>query len=448
MTNRAKSAVALLLTQLVSVPAFAQPKPFIVKDARNTFTFDHLALRGKTDTPVVLEIGHGEFFQVLVTNTDPRLFEYSIAATADEQGPLTSSFEPGAEGVPASPDSWASVTQRHDKHFNRYRVTISAVAAQAGATITARKAANTKLQTLGVEARFDETNETAAPLLYPVAFDLWVSTRPEWKVSFSGGVAFSGLTDHKFFIKTAADGKKTVEEDTGARDRTRHDVIALANVYFDHQFGRGLMFGAAFGVGDNGGSTPRYFAGPSIVLGRHFIVTAGATLGSVATLPVGQSLHEAPGGGDNTLTNLGRRYQRGFFTALAFTFISKETEFRNGFTSSTTTGVQGAAAQSPAAGGKGLAGEYETADNKIEKVEIADVKGKPTLTLTLDADTAAKFATVLGKKSAIVLEKKTDTTFENGDDKATFTTSGDTTTLEFKHGTTTIVTASKKKSGA
>jgi hypothetical protein len=445
VTNRSKFVVALLLAQFAPLLAFAQGKPVITKNARNTFTFNHLALRGATDAPFVLEIGDGEFFQVLITNTDPRLFRYSIAATADEEGPLTSSFEPGANGIPARHDSWASVTQRHDKHFNRYRVTISPVAAQAGATVATRQAANSKLRTLGMEPRFDETEKTVAPLLYPVAFDLWVSTRPEWKVSFSGGVAFSGLTDHKFFIKTT-DAKKTVEEDTAARDRTRHDVIALANVYFDHQYGRGLMFGAAFGVGDNGGSTPRYFVGPSVVLGRNFIFTAGTTFGSIATLPVGQLLHDAPINGDNTLNNLGSRYQHGFFAALAFTFIDKETEFRNGFTSSTTTGAESAAPS--AATANDLTGEYKTVDNKIEKVEIADVKGKTAMTLTLDAETAAKFATELGNKSAITLEKKTDVTFENGDDRATFAISGDTTTLEFKHGTTTIVSASKKKSSA
>jgi hypothetical protein len=440
-------ALTSLIVAVVT-PVYAQTtKPAVVKDSRNTFTFDHLALRGETDAPMVLEVGDGDFFQVLITHTDPTLFKYSISATQDEAGPLTTTFEPDANGVQAHPDSWASVTHRHDKHFNRYRVTISEIAAQAAATTDTKKSANSTLQqTLGITTPvFDESDGRPVKLLHSVAFDLWVTTRPEWKVSFSGGVAVSSLTDHKFFVKTDDTGRKTVEEDTNGRDAVRHDVIALANLYFDHQYWRGLMFGTAFGIGDTGNSTPRYYVGPSIVLGRNFIFTAGATFGSVAMLPSGQTLHEAPTS-DNVLNNLGSRYQRGYFGSIAFAFIDKETEFRNGFTSSTTTGSGSAPSGAGAsANGNALSGTYQTSDKKDEKVEIATANGKTTMTLTIDADTAKQFATALENRSAITMEKKNDTTYQTGDDTAIFTTSGDTTTLQFKHGQTTIVTASKKK---
>ncbi len=444
--NRWQCMLSCLLAA-VATPVLAQSvKPPIVKDARNTFTFDHLALRGQSDAPFVLEIGDGEFFQVIITHTDPTIFKYSVSATQDEQGPLTSTFEPDATGVQAHPDSWVSVTQRHDKHFSRYRVTISEITSQTAATTEAKKDANTKLQTMGVTTPvFEEGDGRPVKLLHPVAFDVWVTTRPEWKVNFSGGVAISSLTDHKYFVKTDDAGKKTIEEDTDGRDTVRHDVIALANLYFDHQYRRGLMLGATFGIGDNGGSMPRYFIGPSIVLGKNFIFTAGATFGSVATLPVGQALHQAPINGDNTLNNLGSSYQHGYFASIAFAFINKETEFRNGFTSSTTTGAGTAAAASPAST---VAGNYQTSDNKQEKVEIATVNGKTTMTLTVDADTAKKFETELAHKSAITLQNKNETTYENGDDVVTFTTSANAVTLDFKHGTTPIVSASKKKRGA
>src|SRR6266545_5259589 len=101
---------------------------------------------------------------------------------------------------------------------------------------------------------------------------------------------------------------------------------------------------------------------------RNFICTAGATFGSVATLPVGQVLHELPINGDNTLVRWAAVTSAGSLPASHLRLSAKKLNSRTGFASSTTTGAP-AAAGVPAA-----------------------------------ADALAE----LGNRSAITLEKKSD----------------------------------------
>ncbi len=282
---------------------------------------------------------------------------------------------------------------RHDQHFAKYRVSITFIdgVSEAPGRPQTKPTGAPPPPVLGETSRAAGVAQTGQ-LLYPVSFDLWVMTRPGWKVSFSGGVSFSNLTDQKFYIKTDEAGKKTVEEDLNTRDTVRHDIVALANVYFDRQYFRSLMFGVAFGLGDNGSSNPHYFVGPSVVLGRSFIFTAGMAFGSVATLPAGQALHQSPLNGDNTLTSLGSRYQRGFFAGIAFGFVPRESEFKGGFSSATVTAPAAATApgNGPALAAADLPGDYSNGTLK-ETVALGPKKdGKDTLTITLDDTSKAK----------------------------------------------------------
>lgn len=417
--------IVMLLTTSIAMPASAGQSSSTERTPRNTLEFDHLRLRGVTDDPVALEIGDGDLFQVVVTNTDPRLFKYTISATQDETLP-SSSLAADATPVTARIDGRANLTMRHDRHFSRYRVTISAlpgVIPERVATVIG--GTGNRPSVAGGTKTTEPAGEFETAALYPVSFDVWVLTRPEWKVSISGGVAFSGLTDRKFFIKTAADGAKTVEEDVAARDSTRQDIVALANVYFDHQFKRGLMLGAAFGIGQNSGGAPRYYVGPSVVLGRNFVFSGGIAFGSVAAPPVGQSLGRAPVNGDNTLTSLGSRFGRGGFFSLAFTFVNKDAEFKNAFSSTTTTTGEGIAALSIA----DLEGDYVegTAVKATVKATKADGKARLPLTVTFADKTTVEltdtngvwhYASKDGKKEAKFSGKKGDLTLQYLEDGA------------------------------
>ena len=412
-------------------------RPSIPKSKDNTFVYDHQALTAEHDGPFAIMAGDGDVFQVLVTHTDPTLFDYTISATQEEAGTLASTLGVEGTAIPANPTGRASVTMRHDRHFGRYRVTIAA-AGQAR-TPPKRAAATTPRGTapLGEPQRAEAEKEGALPEgLYPVSFDLWVITKPAWAYNVTGGVAFSGLTDHKYFLQTDSAGKKTVEEDTAAMDRTRHDVIALANIYYDRQYFGALTLGAAFGIGDNGGANPRYFIGPSLVLGKNLVFTAGMTFGNVAGLPVGQSLHAAPINGDNTLTTLGSRYEHGAFFGVSFGFINREPDFKGGFSSSTTAGTAAPGGTGAAAS---LAGTYQSADAKTATVALST--DTATLTLTLSAEDA----TALKIDKLITLKKVSDTKYSNDHYEIAFqTAAGKKTSFQLSHDGTLALTAEKK----
>jgi hypothetical protein len=390
-------------------PPTATPQPIIRRDNRNTFVFDHLRLQASVaGTPFALEIGDGEIFQVLVIHTDASQFSYSIAATQDQTGPLTSTLLPGPAGVTPGRDDTVSLTMRHDQHFNRYRVTIAGLAAAGQPATPAAPATKEAFRTEVPSPNAPKQQQAEQqPQLYPIAFDLWVITRPQWKVTFSGGLALSTLSDQKFFISTDSSGNKKVQEDTASEEKIRHDVIALANIYFEHQYFRSLTFGAAVGIGDNGGSTPRYFIGPSVTVGGNLILTGGLTFGSIATLPVGQQLNQAPINGDNTLNALGSRFKHGLFFGAAFTFVDTTSAFKGAFSSSSTTPAP-ASTPAPGAGGTpatpaavtldALVGNYLTTDSpgKAEQLSATTSGGKAALplTLTLDTDTAKALANV------------------------------------------------------
>jgi hypothetical protein len=235
-------------------------------------------------------------------------------------------------------------------------------------------------------------------------------------------------------VKTAADGKETVEEDIDSRDQTRHDIVALANVYFDHQYARALMFGAAFGVGQNSSGAPRYYLGPSVVLWRNFVFSGGLALGSVATLPSGQALGQAPFNGDNTLTTLGSRLGRSAFFSVAFTFINRESEFASAFGATS----EAAGAGLPALAATDTPGDYQDENGAVKaKVAVQTGDGKTTIVLTLtDGNVEVKLPTEKGPL---------DYTTSDGTKEAKFSGTADAVVLQYSEEGIVKLTLKKTK---
>lgn len=312
----------------------ADPKTGIAVRAtpRNTLVFDHYRLVATKRELHVLEVEDGGYLQVRFVCTDPRKFNYTITAHTDEQ--QKTAAQGVAESVETNELSHASLTMRHSKLFTRYRVEIS-LRDDLKLPAAARIAPGT-----GRGFELLSPRKAGAYILYSTFFDLWVNTRPEWTVDFSGGIAFTGLRGHEYFIKTdtkgtadGADDVKTVEEDVAARPSFRPDIIALANVR--HPRARGL--GMSFGVGLNNDADPKYFLGLSYLLGGKFILNGGWAGGKINELPVGQELHKAPINGDNTLTTPAGRFRNAFYFGIGFTFINREDQFKGAFAAAQKT---------------------------------------------------------------------------------------------------------------
>ena len=411
----------LVMCNPTNVRAGTKDKPATKQTLDNTLTFDHLTLRFEKDAFAALEVEAGQLFQVVISETDPTLFRYTITAVPDESTPEVS-FSPTATPVVAKPYGQVRLTMRHDQHFSRYRVTIALIpGVNAKPVGEGPKSSATTPRTANAPGSHpSQPGEppTGEQVLFPVTFDVWVLTKPEWKVSVSGGVGFSGLVDKKYFIKTDDAGKKTVEEDVNSADTVRTDIVALANVYFDHQYRRMLMFGAAFGIGQSSGGAPRYYLGPSVVLGRNFVFSGGVAFGSVATLPTGQTLSQPPINGDNTLSSLGSRVGKSGFFSVAFTFINKESEFTDAFSS--TTQAEGAGVVALTLGD--LKGDFEAEGTTIT-VDVAAKDGKPALPVTLK----------IGDANVVLLKEKAplDYTTEDGKKEAKFSGTPDEVTMEY-----------------
>lgn len=377
-----------------TVPEVIQPSAIL--------TFDHYKLTivdspGKQ--PLVLTVKDGEHFAVKVIETDNRLFNYTITAdTAAQPQATTTTVDSGSATTDSltGPHSSAIVPMIHSSHFVRYRFQISLKTTTPNGIPEAKpKGAETGGAVGGQEG---PTVKEPPFALYATSFDVWVKTKQDFQVSFNGGVAFSNLRDHKYFIKTApptsptAVAVKTVEEDTSAQDQFRPDVVIFANVRNPGRlYGVGMSFG--FGIGDS--SNPRYFVGPSWIFGKNFILNAGWTGGKVAVLPTGQAISQPPVNGDNTLNQLGSRFQNGFYAGIGFVFDAKQqTDFLGplaaGQSSQDSSKPQDKAAPAlPAAADLSkYIGSYAT-ESGADKVEVTFAGGKLTTTFNGTGKTGA-----------------------------------------------------------
>jgi hypothetical protein len=355
-----------------------EDSPPFERTRRNTLIFDHLALRATDAAPYVLKVKDRDYFQVIFANTDPRKFRYTISVT-EETETDTSSFEAGkAVETLFGNLTDISVTMQHDQHFQRYRVGVGLLPGVTTDPLREQAAEVSRRPASDVFRRTErsETDSTQPVSLHEISFDLWVETERTWQLSFSGGTAFSRLTNDNFYIKTdtkgtatADDDVKTVEQDESVTDQFRPDIIALTNLS-NAQWGG---FGVAFSVGLNNDADPRYFVGPSYLLGGRFILHGGWAGGKVRTLPPGQAIGGAPIAGDNTLQTGATRFKRAWYIGLAFTFINREDQFKGAFTAKTEGEKKGTPQPdaSPDVPRDAFVGSYEGEDANKTSISVA-----------------------------------------------------------------------------
>jgi hypothetical protein len=301
----------------------------------NTFEFNHRELSASRGRLYVLRVDDGGYFQILFTCTAPSFFNYSVTGDPGAQ-PASTDAAPLADSVMVTgPLTIRGITMRHDARFLRYRVSArlrEGVQSVSSGAAGAARGISEEIPPLAKPPGDPRASDSTPPpaQLFAVSFDVWVVTKPEWRLSIIGGAAVSSLVDTKYAIATDAQGAKIFVESPTGQSSHATDVMALANTYYSQTFWRTLNFGAAFGFG-SGGTSPRFFLGPSVIFGKYFVFTGGWSIGSVAAPPLGQELSKAPVNGDNTLNSLTRRVIARPFFGIGFTWIDRRDQFAAAF---------------------------------------------------------------------------------------------------------------------
>ncbi|MFP3940469.1 MAG: hypothetical protein ACLF0P_09195, partial [Thermoanaerobaculia bacterium] len=269
----------------------------------------------------------------------------------------------------------------------------------------------------GLKAQNRDVPEELEPVyLYSYTFPVWVKT-VRWKLTYSGGLAFSDLRDRKFFVQTDDQGTDATDDDVqrvlrerDAEGDSRPDLVLFANLVTpdagwwagrsaheatkkhreteDPESGGqgtkccrwrralGGRLGLAFGLGLNGDGKTRYFFGPSWTIGRkrHFVAIAGWTGGEVDRLPGKQTLG-APPVDANVLNELNSSFEHGFFAGLTFSFNSRqEPDELNAILNGKAGPTDTEKAAKPGAGKQQLA-EPQTEDDDEEAEPEGDETG-------------------------------------------------------------------------
>ncbi len=155
--------------------------------------------------------------------------------------------------------------------------------------------------------------------LFPVT-EILVVPKIEWSTVFSGGLAFSSLTNNKYSLHADTAGTSfEVRREKGSEDIVSAGAAAFATVTrSDWNITPRLHWGLSFGIGVNTGSKIEYYTGPSLLAGS-FVITAGFNVGTTDVLPSG--VHK----GDtvtqsNALGTMGSKTGVGAVIAFTFTF--------------------------------------------------------------------------------------------------------------------------------
>ena len=385
---------------------------------KNTFVFDHQIL-STPERPefFVLEVGHGDEFQVVFLNTAPGRFNYSIAADRSAEPEGVTSRTGDRVLVPLTEITDTSITMRHHRAFTRYRVEVKLKTASDAAVVTP----SVTTSTIPPEVLADfpgttprpESQDVTAITLYEVEFDLWVRTSPSWTVRMNGGMAFHGLKQPIFSIKTSTDAEgketKTVESD-GFEGRPQIDALAIVNIFHER-----WRFGPAFGFGGQGDDLRAYLGG-TVNLFNFAWFTTGAVFGKVNVLPTGQALHEKPIN-DNVLANLRQDPDWSWYFGFTLDFLPKtKDDFVTAFSSGTKT--KDATAVSPAV--TALAGTYWSGDKeytvaasgagvtlKGDEVNLAFPKRTDLTFTTEDGSQSLVFELAADKKTPVKITLKT-----------------------------------------
>ena len=367
--------------------------PSVPRSDDNTFVFNHRDLAAEGNPLYVLRVDDGAHFQVLFKCTAPAFFTYTITGDPAAQPDSASGATLPESAIVNVSLTTRGVTMRHDARFLRYHVTARVREGLRQPTsgtkvVNAGPGAPPPPPPLPVQPGVVPPPPPPPPPppvgvvpevtpkepavtqreLYSVAFDVWVITKPEWRLGVIAGVATNTLVDTKYAIKTDDKGVKTFQEDA-TRDSRHIDMMAMANVYYSQTFLRTFNLGLAFGIGTSG-SSPRLFFGPSVVFGKYFVLNAGWAIGSVSAPPLGQDLGKPPVNGDNTLNSLSSRVAGGQYIGIGFTWIDRHDQF--------------ASALSAAASASGAVGSCVTSV-KPDTITFDATGKKPSDKITVEA---------------------------------------------------------------
>lgn len=325
------------------------------KGRLDVVVFDHAAGRLVWPQPAQLWVRDGDPFVVVVKNTHPYAFTYSssvVASDAAAGGPGQVVGEPIT--VENEDGSTVCVSFRFVEGFPLHKIEIAGSAAwtaaaakvlEDAATKNPAKAARFKMfqintpEALRALAAAEEVGESAVVaaaakkgVLYPYSFPVWVRDSRA-QLGFATGLAFSDVTSDRFYVETDDQGTaETVDDEQrvlaeSSSDDFRPDLMAYASITAPRTpkwWGAGGRLGMTVGLGIGDGGDPRYFLGPSWLIGDRFLVAAGAFGGKVDRLPAGQREGEAPINGANTLSQLGKGFERGWAVGVAWRFGSSD----------------------------------------------------------------------------------------------------------------------------
>ncbi len=328
------------------------------KGRLDVVVFDHAAGELVWPQPAQLWVRDGDPFVVVVTNTHPYAFTYSSSVVASD----AAAGGPGqVVGKPVKVDNAAGATIcvsfRFVEGFPLHKIEISGSAAWSKAgeeklvAALAKAVGDVRLHSRimaiqvdpwllpevqeeskdpDVSAALRAAGETA--VLYPYSFPVWVRDSRA-QLGFATGLAFSDVTSDRFFIETddqdtaeTADDEQRVLAESSSDD-FRPDLMAYASITAPRTpkwWGAGGRLGMTVGLGIGDGGDPRYFLGPSWLIGDRFLLAAGAFGGKVDRLPAGQREGEAPINGANTLSQLGKGFERGWAVGVAWRFGSSD----------------------------------------------------------------------------------------------------------------------------
>lgn len=327
------------------------------KGRLDVVVFDHAAGELVWPQPAQLWVRDGDPFVVVVTNTHPYAFTYSSSVVASD----AAAGGPGqvvGERVTVKEEDGVTVcvSFRFVEGFPLHKMEISGSAAWTAAAAAVLEKAATDTDDPMAAARFKvfrmnprealkvfESGEAVGAdavvadaakkgVLYPYTFPVWVRDSRA-QLGFATGLAFSDVTSDRFFVETDDQGTAETTDDEqrvlaeSSSDDFRPDLMAYASITAPRTptwWGAGGRLGVTVGLGIGDGGDPRYFLGPSWLIGDRFLVAAGAFGGKVDRLPAGQREGEAPINGANTLSQLGKGFERGWAVGVAWRFGSSD----------------------------------------------------------------------------------------------------------------------------
>lgn len=343
---------------------------------RDTAIFDHGKGELVWPNPAKLVVRDGDVFVIVFLHTDSTHFDYGISPLTPDATKAGFAAKAGTDFVVTRRHDRVCLSWKFDKTFPLYqvsitrRVTDAAVGSstpneekaleeeRAAATDSeaqsylsrvtsfsdfttlmtdpevpdsvkqSLRAAESRARQRLAELSREHLEDNKPRQLYPYVFPLWVQAA-DATVYFSSGFAFSRLTNDKFYVENASDGKHLLRRDRNASDGFRPDLMAYATLVnpettsvkasWKSLWSSGRL-GLSFGVGLGNDAEPRYFVGPSFFLGRQLALTAGVFGGQVDALPAGEKAGQPLANNGTTLPALGKRFKTGLGFGLSWTF--------------------------------------------------------------------------------------------------------------------------------